>query len=145
MLMLLRVYMDHASWTYLLHLLQETGHCNFIMQRVQITAWGHTDANTDPEFKCRPSGIRVCMLLLYLMPLWCWGSSRGVNMRIRRQCLWDPSTDLSTHCESHAECQSPQKCPKPISLNPLTLKEKEPRHLSLTMDPLGASAPKKAP
>ena len=145
MLMWLRVCVDHASWTYLLHLLQETGHCNFITQRVQITAWGHTDANTDPGFKCRPSGIRVCMLHLHLMSLWYWYSSHGVNMRIRRQCLRDTSTDLSTHCKSHAECQSPQECPEPISLNPLTLKEKEPRHLALAMDPLGASTPKKVP
>lgn len=145
MLVLLGVCVDHASWPYLLHLLQETGHCNFITQRVQTTARGHTDANTDPGFKCRPSGIRVCMLLLYPMPLWCWGSSHGVNMRIRGQCLWDTSTDLSAHCESHPECQSPQECSEPISLNPLTLKEKEPRLLALAMGPLGASAPKKAP
>lgn len=31
-------------------------------QRAQRAVWDHTSANTDPGFKPRPSGVRVCML-----------------------------------------------------------------------------------
>ena len=40
---------------------------------------------------------------------------------------------------------SPSERPKLLSLNLVTLKEKDPGHLHLAVAPLGASAPKKAP
>ena len=114
----------------------EIGLCNFISQkrkwrcRVQIASWGHTDANRDSGFKPRPSGSggwsESVRFTLHPMPLWCWSNSHGVNVRISRQCLWDISTISTCTVQGMMGVTLwPSEHPKPMSLNLVTLKEKE--------------------
>ena len=61
---------------------------------------------------------------LHPMPLRCWSNSHGVNVRIRRQCLWDISTIWTCTVQGMMGVTlSSSEHPKPMSLNLVTLKE----------------------
>ena len=84
-----------------------TGHCDFIhrtdeemMAQVHITAWGHTDAKTDPGFNRRPLGVIVCVLHPPQNDLVLEQFSRG-QCEDQDALLVRHWYDLSTHAARH--------------------------------------------
>ena len=147
--MLLRTCMDQTSLTHLFHMPRRQGSVTSLHRwgndgtESSNCCWGHTDPNTGPGFKCRPSKVIVCMLYPPSDALLVWSSSHGFNVRIRRQCLWDSSTIWAQTVQRMLGVTvSTYKYPKTMCL--VTLKEKSPDgYLPLSVAPLGTNAPKK--
>ena len=124
-------------------MLMETGLCNFI---TQMRKWWHRECRSLPEVTRMLIQIQgsipdpweswsVCFTL-HWMTFWCWSSSHGVNVRLRIQCLWDTGTIWAHSVQGMMGVTlSPSERPKMMSLNLVTLKEKDPRHLHLPQCP----------
>lgn len=95
-------------------------------RRAQRAVWDHTSANTDPGFKPRPSGVRVCMLRPPPeAPLVLVRVSSGVNTR-----TWSQACETLAQMWAHTAqgmlgvILSLSESPKPTILHLVTWKRR---------------------